>query len=261
MPRNRPAVFSPRPEKFCFSKSRRGTGHPPRLRHLFPGWDVPIYYDPILAKLIVWAEDRETACRRMTAALGTMSFWGFIRPSASSRTSSAMTNSGRAGRRRASSRNILKDWKEKEPDPEIAPAGPGRRRLSMTWPQGDAAGRRCGPGSERRRRSALEDIGAVEDRRSRVSWNLSFSSTALRRKISLEKKENDVRYPGWRAVLETEIRPVSENELVAFRQAAGPRGSISPGTEEPKARFYEGAAELMSSANPGQEAGRSLGRG
>jgi len=37
---------------------------------IYGGWSVPIYYDPILAKLIVWAEDRDLACRRMEAALG-----------------------------------------------------------------------------------------------------------------------------------------------------------------------------------------------
>ena len=36
---------------------------------IFEGWDVPVHYDPILAKLIVWAEDREAACRRMAASL------------------------------------------------------------------------------------------------------------------------------------------------------------------------------------------------
>ena len=36
---------------------------------VFAGWEVPVHYDPILAKLIVWAEDREKACRRMAAAL------------------------------------------------------------------------------------------------------------------------------------------------------------------------------------------------
>ncbi|MBM3293019.1 MAG: acetyl-CoA carboxylase biotin carboxylase subunit [Candidatus Aminicenantes bacterium] len=36
---------------------------------IFEGWEVPIYYDPILAKLVVWAENRERACRRMAAAL------------------------------------------------------------------------------------------------------------------------------------------------------------------------------------------------
>ncbi len=36
---------------------------------VFEGFEVPIFYDPILAKLIVWAEDREAARRRMAAAL------------------------------------------------------------------------------------------------------------------------------------------------------------------------------------------------
>jgi len=44
----------------------------PGVRHdggIAAGWDVPIFYDPILAKLIVWAEDRARACDRMAAAL------------------------------------------------------------------------------------------------------------------------------------------------------------------------------------------------
>jgi acetyl-CoA carboxylase biotin carboxylase subunit len=36
---------------------------------IYEGFEVPVFYDPILAKLIVWAEDREAACRRMAAAL------------------------------------------------------------------------------------------------------------------------------------------------------------------------------------------------
>ena len=36
---------------------------------VFEGFEVPVFYDPILAKLIVWAEDRETAGRRMARAL------------------------------------------------------------------------------------------------------------------------------------------------------------------------------------------------
>ena len=46
--------------------------HGPGVRHdcgIYSGWDVPIYYDPILAKLIVWAENRETACQKMIKAL------------------------------------------------------------------------------------------------------------------------------------------------------------------------------------------------
>jgi acetyl-CoA carboxylase biotin carboxylase subunit len=42
------------------------------VRHdcgVYSGWEVPIYYDPILAKLIVWAEAREQARQRMKSAL------------------------------------------------------------------------------------------------------------------------------------------------------------------------------------------------
>lgn len=52
---------------------------------IYEGWDVPVYYDPILAKLIVWAEDRDTAARRMAAALedyailGIQTTIGFLR--------------------------------------------------------------------------------------------------------------------------------------------------------------------------------------
>ena len=36
---------------------------------IYSGYDVPMYYDPILAKLIVWGETREVARRRMVEAL------------------------------------------------------------------------------------------------------------------------------------------------------------------------------------------------
>ena len=61
--------FLPYPGKILYLKSPQGPG----IRHdagIYSGWEVPIHYDPILAKLIVWAEDREAACRRMEAALG-----------------------------------------------------------------------------------------------------------------------------------------------------------------------------------------------
>ncbi|MDE3195829.1 MAG: acetyl-CoA carboxylase biotin carboxylase subunit, partial [Acidobacteriota bacterium] len=37
---------------------------------IYQGWSVPIEYDPMLAKLIVWAGTREYAIERMLRALG-----------------------------------------------------------------------------------------------------------------------------------------------------------------------------------------------
>jgi len=34
-----------------------------------PGWDVPIHYDPMISKLVAWAEDRPRAIARMRRAL------------------------------------------------------------------------------------------------------------------------------------------------------------------------------------------------
>jgi acetyl-CoA carboxylase biotin carboxylase subunit len=60
--------FLPSSGKILFLKEPRGPGV--RLDGgIYSGWEVPIHYDPILAKLIVWAEDRDQACRRMINAL------------------------------------------------------------------------------------------------------------------------------------------------------------------------------------------------
>jgi len=62
------ANFLPSPGRILFLREPKGPGI--RLDSgIYGGWDVPIYYDPILAKLVVWAENRELACRRMAAAL------------------------------------------------------------------------------------------------------------------------------------------------------------------------------------------------
>jgi len=37
--------------------------------HLYPGYEVPPFYDPLLAKLIVWGNDRKEAIARMSRAL------------------------------------------------------------------------------------------------------------------------------------------------------------------------------------------------
>ena len=60
--------FLPSSGKILYLKEPSGPG----IRHdcgVYSGWDVPIYYDPILAKLIVWSEDKNSACDRMVQAL------------------------------------------------------------------------------------------------------------------------------------------------------------------------------------------------
>jgi len=60
--------FLPSAGKVLLLKEPSGPG----VRHdcgIFGGSEVPIFYDPILAKLIVWGESRELACQRMINAL------------------------------------------------------------------------------------------------------------------------------------------------------------------------------------------------
>ncbi|HEX2695186.1 MAG TPA: biotin carboxylase N-terminal domain-containing protein, partial [Acidobacteriota bacterium] len=60
--------FLPSSGRIAFLREPKGPG----VRFdsgIYESFEVPVYYDPILAKLIVWAEDREAACRRMAAAL------------------------------------------------------------------------------------------------------------------------------------------------------------------------------------------------
>src|SRR4030042_566245 len=60
--------FLPSPGKILYLRETKGPG----VRHdggIYSGWEVPIYYDPILAKLIVWGETRGAACARLGASL------------------------------------------------------------------------------------------------------------------------------------------------------------------------------------------------
>lgn len=60
--------FLPCPGKILFLNEPSGPG----IRvdsGIYGGWNVPPHYDPILSKLIVWSEDRETAIKRMSRAL------------------------------------------------------------------------------------------------------------------------------------------------------------------------------------------------
>jgi acetyl-CoA carboxylase, biotin carboxylase subunit len=44
--------------------------------HLYPGYEVPPYYDSLLGKLIVWGETREIALARSRRALGELEIGG-----------------------------------------------------------------------------------------------------------------------------------------------------------------------------------------
>ncbi|MFN3592891.1 MAG: acetyl-CoA carboxylase biotin carboxylase subunit, partial [Thermaurantiacus sp.] len=63
------------PESFAPSPGEVTDWHAPGGAHvrvdsaLFRGWRVPPYYDSLIAKLIVWGEDREAAIARMARAL------------------------------------------------------------------------------------------------------------------------------------------------------------------------------------------------
>ncbi len=60
--------FLPSPGRILFMREPTGPG----VRHdcgTYSGWEVPIYYDPILSKVIAWGEDREAARIRLVNAL------------------------------------------------------------------------------------------------------------------------------------------------------------------------------------------------
>ena len=67
--------FLPSPGKILFMQEPSGPG----VRHdcgIYSGWTVPVHYDPILSKLIVWGENREIACHRMVSALSELTILG-----------------------------------------------------------------------------------------------------------------------------------------------------------------------------------------
>jgi acetyl/propionyl-CoA carboxylase alpha subunit len=62
------ADFMPSPGRILYARSPEGPGV--RYDHgIYAGFEVPVQYDPILGKLVVWAEDRDSACARMIRAL------------------------------------------------------------------------------------------------------------------------------------------------------------------------------------------------
>lgn len=62
------ADFMPAPGRILFAQYPEGPGV--RFDHgIYSGFEVPVHYDPILGKLVVWAEDRNMAIARMIRAL------------------------------------------------------------------------------------------------------------------------------------------------------------------------------------------------
>ena len=43
---------------------------------VYPGWTVPLEYDPLLAKLVTWGPDRNAAIQRLQRALGEYAITG-----------------------------------------------------------------------------------------------------------------------------------------------------------------------------------------
>jgi acetyl-CoA carboxylase biotin carboxylase subunit len=67
--------FAPSPGKIRFLRLPAGPG----VRNdcgIYEGSEVPIHYDPMLGKLIVWGQDREQALDRMARALGELRLEG-----------------------------------------------------------------------------------------------------------------------------------------------------------------------------------------
>jgi acetyl-CoA carboxylase biotin carboxylase subunit len=63
-----PVTFAPHPGKI--RKYRMPAGPFVRLDNCaYPGYEVPIYYDPMIAKLIVWGSDRKECIQRLQRAL------------------------------------------------------------------------------------------------------------------------------------------------------------------------------------------------
>jgi acetyl-CoA carboxylase, biotin carboxylase subunit len=71
--------FMPAPGKILLFHPAEGPGV--RYDHgVYTGFEVPVHYDPILGKLIVWAEDRQSAVARMIRALKESAILGVKTP-------------------------------------------------------------------------------------------------------------------------------------------------------------------------------------
>jgi acetyl-CoA carboxylase biotin carboxylase subunit len=67
--------FMPSPGKITYLRPPGGPG----VRDdsgVYAGWTVPQFYDPMISKLVAWADDRERAIEKLKGALGTYTLHG-----------------------------------------------------------------------------------------------------------------------------------------------------------------------------------------
>ena len=165
----------------------------------------------------------------------------------------------RAGRTNtAFIKNFFEGWKEGGKSED-------HLRLALAAAAFDDMAAEARPGADsareakRGRRRALEDVGPVEDRRSAGLMEFEFLVDGALRKISLEKKDKTYVIRDGEAILEAEIRRVSENELMFLSGGRSSSGLSRPGREA-NARFCGGPQFVI--GEPRHEAGRfSAGRG
>lgn len=135
--------FLPCSGKILFLQEPKGPG----IRHdcgIYSGWEVPIYYDPILAKLIVWAENRELACERMLSALDDYVILGIKTTISFLKAVIAHPQFSQGKTNTSFIKNYFDNWAEKEKEGEklqLALAAAAFDSLNKTYPQKEVAAR------------------------------------------------------------------------------------------------------------------------
>ncbi|MEW5901761.1 MAG: ATP-grasp domain-containing protein, partial [Acidobacteriota bacterium] len=134
--------FLPSPGKILFLQEPRGPGI--RLDGgIYSGWEVPIYYDPILAKLIVSAETRDLACARMASALDEYVILGIKTTIPFLKDVICHPSFQEGATTTAFIKNYFEGWREKDRFPDImtlALTAAAHRELSLSRPALAAAG-------------------------------------------------------------------------------------------------------------------------
>jgi acetyl-CoA carboxylase biotin carboxylase subunit len=102
---------------------------------IYRGWEVPIHYDPLLAKLVTFGADRAQAIARMRRAIGeyrilgihsNLAFFGAV-------LSDPEFVAGRL------STNFIEEFMKRRPTPEAAPAALDAARIAAALAYADAA--------------------------------------------------------------------------------------------------------------------------